>query len=208
MRPTQTWFMPKVPGRAIDPPGGACAHLEGDLHRHIVVPGPLEDLIPLADRVQRLATDDVDGADALTVVHGGFRDAVAGPAGGGAGPAGAGVCGRGVAVLENRPPQPGGRRRHRDALPYLAVGHQHVGLCEHDHIRIYEPGAAVVGLRPVELCVSHPPVVAEPDKHIAAVPMLDDAPQIGRAQWVITALSERDEHGDVHASSYCCPIAA
>src|SRR3954468_14453647 len=78
MRPIQTWFMPKVPGRAIDPSGGACAHLEGDLHRHVVVPGPLEDLIPLADRVQRLATDDVDGADALTVVHGGFRDAVAG----------------------------------------------------------------------------------------------------------------------------------
>src|SRR5690242_6566816 len=78
MRPTQAWFMPKVPGRAIDPPGWPYAHRGGDLHRHIVVPGPLEDLIPLADRVQSLATDDVDGADALAVVHDGFRDAVAG----------------------------------------------------------------------------------------------------------------------------------
>src|SRR5260370_37371386 len=77
MGPTQAGLRPKVPGRAIDPPGGACAHLEGDLHRHVVIPGPLEDLIPLADRVQRLATDDVDGADALTVVDGGFLDAVA-----------------------------------------------------------------------------------------------------------------------------------
>src|SRR6476659_5824752 len=59
MRPTQTWFMPKVPGRAIDPPGGACAHLEGDLHRHVVVPGTLEGLIPLADRVQRLGPEHV-----------------------------------------------------------------------------------------------------------------------------------------------------
>src|ERR1700752_4528928 len=78
MRPTQPWFMPKVPGRAIDPPGGACAHLEGDLHSHVVVPGPLEDLIPLADRFQRLSIDVVYGADALAVVHDGFRDAGAG----------------------------------------------------------------------------------------------------------------------------------
>src|SRR4029078_3682821 len=92
MRPTQTWFMPKVPGRPIDPPGGACTHLEGDLHRHVVLPGPFEDLIPLADRVQRLATDDVDGADALTVVHGGFRDAVAGLGVVGAEPAGVFGC--------------------------------------------------------------------------------------------------------------------
>src|SRR3954469_12476999 len=124
MRPIQTWFMPKVPGRAIDPSGGACAHLEGDLYRHVVVPGPLEDLIPLADRVQRLATDDVDGADALTVVHGGFRDAVAGLDVVRADRAW--VCGCEVAVLDNRPPQPGARSRHRDGPPYLAVGHQHV----------------------------------------------------------------------------------
>src|SRR6195256_264718 len=110
MRPTQTWFMPKVPGRAIDP-------------------GPLEDLIPLADRVQRLATDDVDGADALTVVHGGFRDAVAGLDVVRA--AQAGVFGWEAAVLDERHHQTRGRCRHRDGLPYLAVGHQHVGLCEH-----------------------------------------------------------------------------
>src|SRR5258708_5097182 len=124
MRPPHTWFMPKEPGRAIDPPGGACEHLEGDLHRHVVVPGPLEDLIPLADRVQRLATDDVDGADALTVVHGGFRDAVAGLDVVRADQAG--VFGCEVAVLDERHHQTRGRWRHRDGLPYLAVWPQHV----------------------------------------------------------------------------------